>query len=140
MIDIKLPNIGDGIVDVVEEDLSDTCASLGEPFTEVDEPAVVCLNPGVAEFVFLGARRRREEHEGWKERWHGVGENHFADHPVGVLLAVAHLVVPVAEPTVVAQIAERILVAPPPRVELVVVLGFEVLAILRVAASGVGVG
>ena len=98
--------------------------------------------PGEAVLVVLGLRRRREQHEAREERRHGVREDHLADDAVGVLLAVAHLVVPVAQPTVVARrevlVGVAVLVAP--RVEVVEVLLLEVLAVLRVAPTGVGVG
>ena len=59
---------------------------------------------------------------------------------VRVLLGVAHLVVPVAVPALVAEVGERVLVLRPPGVELLVVLRLEVLAVHRVAAARVRVG
>ena len=82
----------------------------------------------------------REQHEAREERRHGVREDDLADDAVGVLLAVAHLVVPVAQAAVVAEVLERVLVLAAPRVEVVEVLLLEELAVLRVAAAGVRVG
>ena len=85
-------------------------------------------------------RRLGEQHEAREERRHRVGEHHLADDAVGLLLAVAHLVVPVAQPAVVAEVLVRVLVLVAPGVEVVEVLRVEVLAVRGVAAAGVAVG
>ena len=59
---------------------------------------------------------------------------------VRVLLAVAHVVVPVAPAALVAQVLERVLVLGAPRVEIFVVLRLEELAVLRVTSARVRVG
>ena len=136
------PDVVDGVVDVVHEDLADAGAPLGEPVAEVDQPAVVRADARQPVLVVLGLRRRREQDEAGEERGHGVREDHLTDHTVGVLLAVAHLVVPVAQPTVRArrEVLVRVGVLGAPRVEVVEVLLLEELAVLRVAPTGVAVG
>jgi hypothetical protein len=81
-----------------------------------------------------------EQHEAREEGRHRVGEHHLADHAVGLLLAVAHLVVPVAVAAGVAQVAEGVAVLLPPGVEVVEEAAVEVLAVLLVASAGVAVG
>ena len=132
-------DVGDGIVDVVEEDLADTGAALGKLATEVHEPAVVGPDAGQTMVVLFGPGGRSEKDEAGEERRDGVGEDDLTDDAIGLLLAVAHVVVPVAEPPRVPEILEGILVLGAPGVELVEVLGVEVLPVGRMAASGVAV-
>ena len=87
------------------------------------------------------ARRLGEEHEAREERRHGVGEDDLADDAVLLLLAVAHLVVPVAQRGGCRRRSlYGFLYLLAPRVEVVDVLGVEVLPVGRVAAAGVAVG
>ena len=90
--------------------------------------------------VLLGRRCRCDDRAGREERRNGVGEDDLADDAVGILLAVAHVVVPVAPAPLVAQVLERVLVLLPPRVEVVEILLLEELAVLRVAPARVRVG
>ena len=129
-----------GVIDVVEEHLADAGPALGELLAEVGQPAVVGLDAGVPMLVVLGLGRRGEEHEPGKERGHRVREDDLADHAVLLLLAVAHLVVPVAEAPGVAEVLERVLVLGPPGVEVLEILGIEILPVGGVAAPGVAVG
>ena len=122
-------DVVDGVVDVVEEDLADPGPLLGELAAEVDQPAVVGPDPGQAVLVVLRLGRRGEEHEAGEEGRDGVGEDHLADDAVRFLLAVAHLVVPVAVPPLVAEILEGVPVLAPPGVEVLQVRRIEVLAI-----------
>jgi hypothetical protein len=48
---------------------------------------------------------------------HSVGEDHLTNDAVAILLGVAHLVVPVAQAAVVAQVAEGVAVIAPPCIE-----------------------
>ncbi len=130
----------EGVVDVVEEDLPDAGAALGELAAPVDEPAVVGPDAGQPVVVLVGLGRLGEEDEAGEERRDGVGEDDLAHDAVGLLLAVAHLVVPVAVAAGVAQVAEGVLVLAAPGVEVVEVPGVEVLAVLLVAAPRVTVG
>ena len=130
----------DGVVEVVHEDLADAGPPLGVAPAEVDEPPVVGTDAGEPVLVLVGLGRPGEQHEAREERGHGVGEQDLAGHAVGVLLGVAHLVVPVAQPPLVAEVAEGVLVLPAPGVEVLEVALLEVLAVHGVAATGVGVG
>ncbi len=133
--------VGDGVVDVVQEDLADPGAAFGPPGAEVGHPAVVGVDAGAAVLVLVGLRGPGEEHEARVEGRHGVGEQHLADDAVGELVGVASLVVPVPDPQVgVAEVLPRVLVPLPPGVELLPVGRVEVLPVLGVAATGMGVG
>ena len=133
-------HVGDRFVDIVEEDLREAGAALGMIGAEVGEPAVVSPQSGEAQLEIVGRRRGRDDLAGGEERRHRVREDDLGDDAVLAEIAQPALVVPVAGPTVVLQIAERVLVAAPPRVELVVVLGFEALAVLLMVAARVTVG
>ncbi len=98
-------------------------------------------DPGQPVLVRLGGGLGREEDEVREEGRHGVGEHHFSDHVVAFLVAVALLVVPVADAVVGgAQVLVGVLVLVAPRVEVLEVLLLEVLAIDGVARAGVAVG
>ena len=132
-------HVGDGVVDVVEEDLADAGPPLGELAAPVLQPAVVGVHPGMAVGVLLIGRRLGEQHEAREERWDRVGEHHLGGDAVGLLLGVAHLVVPVAQPPRVPEVLVRVLVLVPPGVEVLEVGGIEVLPIGGVRAAGVAV-
>ena len=73
----------DCVIEVIEEHLGEPGATAGPLVAEVDHPAVVCLDSGPAQPVFLGGRgcwctddRRRVE------GWHGVGEHDLGGDPV----------------------------------------------------------
>ena len=112
----------------------------GNSTTPVDQPPVVGPDAGQAMLVVLRFGRRSEQHEAREERRHRVGEHHLADHAVGFLLRIAHLVVPVAEPAAVSEVAKRVLVPASPCVEVLEIVRIEILAVHRVAATGVTVG
>src|SRR5206468_1224137 len=71
-----------------------------------------------------------------------VREHDLADDAVGLLLGVAHLVVPVALPPVVTgrEVLVRVLVLVAPRVEVLEVGRVEVLAVGGVRGAGMTVG
>ena len=129
-----------GVIDVVEEDLTDPGPALGELVAEVHQPAVVRPDPGQPVLVVLGLGRWGEEHEPGEERGHRVREDDLADHAVLFLLAVAHLVVPVAKAPGVAEVLEGVLVLGPPGVKVLEILGIEILPVGGMAAPGVAVG
>jgi len=130
-------DVADGFVDVVEEDLRNAGASLGSERHEVGEPAVVGADAGQPARELLGRRRARDHRAGREERRHGVRKDHLRRSAVGLLLLPPHRVVPVAEASVTVEVLERVLVAVAPRVELVAVVGVEVLAVLLVAPAAV---
>ena len=133
-------HVGDGVVHIVEEDLAHACPALRILVAPVDQPSVVGRHPGMAVAILLVGRRLGEQHEAGEERRDGVGEHHLGGDAVGLLLGVAHLVVPVAQLPLVAQILVRVLVLAAPGVEVGNELGVEVLPIGLVAAAGVAVG
>ncbi len=116
--------VRDGVVDVVQEDLSDAGALDRTPRAEVHHPAVVGVDPGPPPCVVVGLRGPGEEDEARVEGRHRVGEQHLAHDPVGELVGVAPVVVPVADAQIgVAEVLPRVLVLLAPRVELVAVVG-----------------
>ena len=134
-------DVGDRVVDVVQEDLADARALVRLLGHEIDHPPVMGPDTCVAQLVLLRGGRLREQDEAREEGRHGVREDHLGDHAVSLHVGVAALGVPVADAEIgVLQILERVLVLVPPRVELGDVLGIEVLPVLRMAATGVGVG
>ena len=133
-------DVGDRLVDVVEEDLADAGASLRVLAAPVGEPAVVRPDAGEAQLEVVGGRRAREQRHAREERRDRVREDHLADDAVGLELGDAPLVVPVAVALGALQIAERVLVLRPPRVEVVEVPVLEVAAVGVVARARVAVG
>src|SRR5205807_2194449 len=110
---------------------TDAGTALGTFGNEVDEPPVVRAYAGEPMFVLVGLGRAREQHEAREERRHRVREQHLGDDTVALFLTPTHLRVPVARSPVVAEIFERVLVLASPRVEVVEILRFEILAVLR---------
>ena len=129
-------DVVDGVVDVIEEDLTDARPALGKLAAEINQPAVMGPDPGEAMLIVFRLGGRREENKTRKERRDRVRKDHLSDDAIGLLLAVAHLSIPVTEPPRVAEILKRVLVLGPPGVEILQVLGIEVLAIGGVAAAG----
>ena len=134
------PDVGDGLVDVVEEDLADAGAALRVLGAPVGEPAVVRPDAGEAQLEVFGGRRPRQQRHAREERRHRVREDDFTDDSVGLELGHAPLAVPVAVASAVLQVTERVLVLLPPRVEVVEILRVEVRAVGLVAGAGVTVG
>jgi hypothetical protein len=128
------------LVDVVQEDLADAGAALGEAGAPLGHPPVVGADAGEPLAELLGARRTGEQNEAGEERRDGVGEHDLGDDAVGLEVAVALVVVPVADAPAVLQVAERVLVLLAPRVELGDHVGVEVRPVHLVAAAGVAVG
>ena len=89
------PDVGDGLVEVVDEDLADARPALGELAAPVVQPAVVRPDAGRrrgnSSGVGVGDYR-----PGGEERRHRVGKDQLADDAVGLEPRVAALVVPVA--------------------------------------------
>jgi hypothetical protein len=134
-------HVGDGVVDIVEEDLADSGALDRLSVAEVDHPAVVGADAGAAQLVLVGLGRPGEQHEPRVEGGHGVGVDDLGDDAVGELVGVTAVVVPVAHAQVgVAQVLPRVLVLTAPGVEGVAVLRVEVLAVLLVGATGMAIG
>src|SRR5258708_18157280 len=127
----------DRVVDVVKEYLPDPGAAVGDPAAEIVEPAVVGLDAGAAALVLVRLRRAREQDEAREERRDRVREDDLTDNAVTVLLRVAHLVVPVAEPAGVAQNPGRGLVAAAPGVEVLVETRSQELPGLRTTSARV---
>jgi hypothetical protein len=97
-------------------------------------------NASEAVFVLVRFRRGCRQDEAREERRHGVGKDDLSHDPVLELLPTPHVVVPVPKATIVLQVLEGVLVARAPRVEVVPVAGVEVLPVLGMAPSGVGIG
>ncbi len=132
-------HVGDGLVDVVEEDLADAGAALRVLAAPVREPAVVRPDAGQAQLEVFRLRRPGQQRHAREERRHRVRENDLTDDTVALELGDAPLAVPVAVAVAALEVAERVLVLRPPRVEVVEVLRVEVGAVRVVAGAGVAV-
>ena len=129
--------IGDRIVDVVDEDLTDTGATLGRLVHVVDHPAVVGAHTGETMLVLIGLGRLGEQHEAREEGRNRVRVDDLGHHAIGELIGVATIAVPVADAQIgVLQILEGVLVLLAPGIEVGDVLLLEVLAVLSVTSTG----
>ena len=102
--------------------------------------AAMVADAGTALAVLLGGGRLGEQHEAGEEGRDRVGVGDLGHHAVLPLIGVAGLVVLVPGPPAALEVAPRVLVAAPPLVELLVPFRLEILAVLGVAAAGMGVG
>jgi hypothetical protein len=133
------PDVGQGVVQVVEKNLADPGSSLRIFVAPVHEPTVMGTDPGQAMLIGLGWRRRCEENKAREERRDCVGEEDLGHDAVGFLLRIAHLAIPIAEATLIAKVAKWVLVLASPGVEVLEVCRFEILPILGVTSPGVAV-
>jgi len=133
-------HIGECVVEIVEQDLRETRAPGRSLLAELDEPSVVSVETRPSADVFVRRRRRSDHRSSGEERRDRVREEHLGNHTVGVELTDATFAVPVARPTVVLEVAERVAVARPPLVELRTPRFVEVLAVLIRATAGMAVG
>ena len=134
--------VGDGVVEVVDEDLADPGPPFGAFGDEVNQPSVVGPDARQAVPVFVAvAGRRREEHEAGEEGGDRVREEDLRHDTVGLHVRPPALRVPVAHPLAgVPEVPEGVLVLAPPGVEIFQELAVEVLPVLGVAATGMAVG
>ena len=133
-------DVFDGFVQVVGQDQADARTAVGILRAEVLQPAIVGADAGQGQLKAVRRGRLGGDHALGVERRHRVREHHLADHALAVLVAGANLVVPVAHLLLAVVLLGGIAVAAPPVVEALPVAGVQVLAVLRVAAPGVGVG
>ena len=134
-------DLGDRVVDVVEEDLRHARPPARRVGTEVGHPAVVCLEPGPTQLVVLG--RRAPARAGCPDGKNGgmvFGKSTSATTPSSSSSCSALRRVPVAVGGGGAQVVPRVHVGLRPLVELVEVLRLEVLAVLVHLRAGVAVG
>ena len=89
--------VGNGVIQIVKEHLGQAATPLRVGGTEVGKPPVVGADPLEASLVFgpVGGRVG-DERSGREERWHGVGEDDLSGHTLGVQIAIAPFVIPVA--------------------------------------------
>ncbi len=134
-------NVGDGVVQVVEEHLADAGPPLRAFGHEVGQPTVVGPDAGQAVAVVLGRGGRGEQHEAREEGGDGVGEQDLGHHPVALLVVPPPAAVPIADLQIgVLEVLVRVAVLVPPGIEVGVELGIQVVPVLGVAAAGVGIG
>ena len=136
---VRPADLGDGVVDAVEEHLHDAGATIGRVGAEVDQPPVVRLQPGPPAVVLVLGRRERHQVALLEERGNGVREQHLRGDPVGVELGQPALAVPVAVGRGGQQIAERVRVAGRPPVELVVPGRGQIRPVVEQVGAGVAV-
>ena len=133
-------DLGQRVVEVVEQDLADAGVPARNLRAEVGEPAVVGAEAGHPQFVLGRRRQRREQVAAREERRHGVGEQHLGGDAVGLELALAALAVPAAirvrHHLVEVRIDERLR----PGVELVEAARLEVRPVVGQIGTAVPVG
>src|SRR4051794_12452852 len=117
------PGVGYRLVDVVQEDLRDAGPTPGNLGAPVGQPAVVGADAGESPGILFRRGRAGDERPGGEERWHGVREDDLADDAVLLQLTDPAFVVPVSGPAVTLKVAERVLVAAAPRVEVLPEVG-----------------
>ena len=133
-------HVPDGLVDIVGQDQADTGAAVRVLGAEIHQPAVVGANTRQGALIVLRARRLGGDDALGKKRRYGVGVDHLPHHPLAVLVSAADLQVPVAQFLAAVVLLGGVAIAAAPLVEGLPPLGVQVLAVLGVAAAGVGVG
>lgn len=138
----RLPDpldVGDRIVDVVDEDLAHAGSLPGCVVAEVLQPAIVGPDARQPKLVVGCVRWAREQVQGGKERGDGVGEQHLGHRSVRVGLTQPTIVVPVAGAFLPLQVAEGVLEPASPLVEFVVPLRLQITPVGVVVGSRVAV-
>ena len=137
---LRRPNFGDGLVDVVEEDLREPGPPVRRLAAEVGQPAVVRAQAGEPELVFLaGPRPGSGEHPGRIERRCRVREEDFRGDPLAVEVLESQPAVPVQRrrhrsnpeavvhgPVLVQLLRPSVVEVARPRVERLVITALEV--------------
>ncbi len=132
--------LGDGLVEVPEQNLAHPGAPLGRHSAEVGQPAIVRTQAGPAQLELpTGLRLGGSQTRLRKERWHGIGEEDLPRDAFPIQLRVSPTAVPVALGVGLGEVAERVDVCLCPAVEFVPVLRIEVLAIVEQVSAGVAV-
>ena len=132
-------DVRDGIIDVVEEDLTDAGPAVRVSGAPVGQPPIVGSDARKPQLVVVrrrGPRHHRTGGEKWRDR---VGKEHLGDDAVLLELSETPLVIPVAIPRPAGEVLEGIRVPLTPGVELVEVFRFQVRAVLVMIASGMPV-
>jgi hypothetical protein len=81
-----------------------------------------------------------KQHEVRKEWRHCIGENHFGDHSVAMLIPPAQIGIPVAGAAIALQVPEGVTVRETSGVEIVAIPGIEIGPVLLVAPPGMCIG
>ncbi len=110
-------DILDRLVEVVRQDQSNPGAAHRVLGAEIFQPSIVGADAGEALLVVFRLRRMGRDDALAIERRHGVGEHHFADDALAVLVLVADAVVPVAHLLGAVVLLGRVLVSATPFVE-----------------------
>ena len=108
---VRPPDLGDRVVDVVQEDLGESGAPARRGRAEVGDPTVVRLEPGPTPFVVGRRRLQRGEVALREERRHRVREQHLGDDALRLGFLQPAFTVPVAVRGRGLKIGERIDVA-----------------------------
>ena len=132
--------VGNGVVEVVQEHLRKATTAFGEGGAPVHQPAVVGADALEATLVLDPVSGRvGDERSGREERRHGIGKRDLSSHALCVQIGVAPLVVPVAGPAIVLEVAERVRVGAPPLGEGLPVARGEVLLVGLHVPAGMAV-
>ena len=135
-------HLGDRTVDVEEIDLHHTRPASRRVVAEVDEPAVVRLEPGPSALgVGCGQRGRLRGQRGLGiEGWDGVGIDDLGDDAIGLEIGQSTRRVPVASAEIPLEIVVGVLIGGGPLIELGMPSGFEIGPVVRDVRTRVTVG
>ena len=134
------PHLGQGVVDVVGEDLSDPGSPAWCLRAEVGQPPVVGLDPGPPALVVGLGRRQGQQAALLEEGRHRVREQHLGGNAVGLVLGQAPVRVPAAVGGGCLQVGIRVDVSGRPYIELVVPLRRQIRPVVGDVTAGMGVG
>src|SRR5208282_5775324 len=132
-------DILDRFVEVIGQDQSNPGASNWILGAEILQPAIVRTDAGLASLIIFRLRRMRGDDTLAIERRHRVGERHFADDSLAVLILVADAVIPVAHLLGAVMLLRRVLVPAAPFVKRLAPLGIKVFAIPGMTGARVSV-
>ena len=102
-----LRHLGDGLIEIPEQDLAHPGASLRRQRAEVGQPAIVRTQAGPAQLELPGGLRwGRGQARLRKERRHGIGEKNLPGDAFPIQIRVAAIAVPVADGVGLDQVPE----------------------------------
>ena len=133
-------NLGDGVVDIVQQDLDDAATTSPVLLAELGQPPIVRLEAGPPTCVVGRGRHRRQQAGGGEERRNRVREQDLGRDAVGVELAGATLVTPVAIGVGAHEVAPRVHVGIGPGVELGVPTSGQVRPVVTQVGARVAIG
>ena len=133
-------DLGDGVIDVVEEDLGHAGTPARSVSTEIGQPTIVRPKAGPAELVGIRRRRPCQQIAGWKKWRNRVREQDLRNHAIILELAETGGGIPIAIGRLPLQIGVWVHIRLRPDIELLEITTFEVVAVVVHFRAGVAVG